>query len=176
LPEIIFLFFSGPGNVHKDVDFLLEAFTGLNAHLYICQRINPDFFKIYRSELMDALNIHLIGEIPMRNRQFYELVDRCAFIISPSCAEGQPGGVVECMHQGLIPVMSKEPNIDAGDYGILFKECFVEEIRDTVKGLSGRSLEWCAEMSKKTRRVSTSEFSASSFLRNIRDIIHRQVA
>ncbi|MCX5641810.1 MAG: glycosyltransferase [Candidatus Omnitrophica bacterium] len=171
-----FLFFSGPGNVHKGLDLLLEAFIGLGAHLYICQRINPDFLKIYRNELTVAPNIHLVGVIPMRSRQFYELVDRCAFIINPSCAEGQPGGVVECMHQGLIPVVSRETNIDTGDYGITFQDCSVGEIVETVRDLSGRSPEWCAEMSRKTRRVAVSEFSASLFLRNIKDIIRSRVA
>ncbi len=171
-----FLFFSGPGNVHKGLDLLLEVFPGLDAHLYICQRINPKFFKIYRNELTTAPSTRLIGEIPMRSRQFYEFVDRCAFIISPSCAEGQPGGVVECMHQGLIPVVSKETNIDTGDYGITLKDCSIEEIAETVRGLSGSPPEWCAEMSRKTRRIAASEFSAGLFLRNIRDIIQHQAA
>jgi len=40
-----FLFFSGSGNVHKGLDLLLEAFSQLPAHLYICQYISPDFPK-----------------------------------------------------------------------------------------------------------------------------------
>lgn len=171
-----FLFFSGPGNVHKGLDLLLEAFTGLDAHLYICQRINPHFFEIYRNELTADPNIHLVGEIPMRSRQFYELVDRCAFIISPSCAEGQPGGVVECMHQGLIPVVSKETNIDTGDYGITLKDCSIEKIIETVRDLSGRSPGWCLEASRKTRGMATSEFSASVFLKNMKGLIQCCIA
>ena len=32
-----FLFFAGPGNIHKGLDLLIEAFTDLAEHLYICQ-------------------------------------------------------------------------------------------------------------------------------------------
>lgn len=170
-----FLFFSGPGNVHKGLDLLLEVFPGLDAHLYICQCINPVFHRIYRRELESTANVHLVGEVPFRSSQFYELAERCAFVINPSCAEGQPGGVVECMHQGLIPVVSKESNIETSDYGFVLETCSIPEIAKAIRDLSGSPPERCAEISRKIRMVTMEKFSATFFVQNLKKIIQEAV-
>ena len=171
-----FLFFAGSGNVHKGLDLLLEAFVRLSAQLYICQRIEPDFGELYHHELVDCGNIHLVGPIPMRSQRFYELVDRCNYVIHPSCAEGQPGAVVECMHQGLIPVLSRQSNIDTDDFGVTLGACPIEEITQTVAELCHKPPEWCAEKSRHTRRVALQEYSETAFLQNFKSGIEWALA
>jgi len=163
-----FLFFSGGGNVHKGLDLLLEAFVQVEAHLYICQHIEPGFHDIYRHELEDFPNIHSIGPVPLRSPKFYELVDTCNFVILPSCAEGQPGSVVDCMHQGLIPVVSRESNIETSDYGVTLANCSIDEIIRVVSDLSQRPPEWCEQMSRRTRKIALADFSEVAFLRNMK--------
>lgn len=166
-----FLFFASGGNVHKGLDLLLEAFVHMNAHLYICQEINPKFYEIYKHELEDYQNIHLVGYVPMRSLQFYELVDKCAFVIYPSCAEGQPGSVVECMHQGLIPIVSRESNIDTKNFGITLSVSSIDEIIKVVRDVSQRPPKWVKEMSRRTREVAIREYSVDAFLRNMKNAI-----
>ena len=166
-----FLFFSGSGNVHKGLDLLLEAFVQMDAHLYICQGIRPDFYEVYRHELKDFPNIHLIGITPLRSQLFYGLMDICNFVIHPTCAEGQPGSVIECMHHGLIPIVSREAHIDTDNYGITLNNCSIDEIVSVVRDLSQRSPEWCEEMSRRTRKAAVTEFSETVFLRNLRNAI-----
>ncbi|OGF61544.1 MAG: hypothetical protein A2Y62_01830 [Candidatus Fischerbacteria bacterium RBG_13_37_8] len=166
-----FLFFSGPGNVHKGLDLLLEVFVRASANLYICQNIRSDFFKVYKNELENYNNIHVIGSIPLRSSIFYQLIDKCAFIIHPSCAEGQPGSVVECMHQGLIPVVSQESNIDTEDFGITLKSCSIKEIIDVVEDLSHQSVAWCEMKSRLTRIAALKKFSEEIFLLNMKNAI-----
>lgn len=166
-----FLFFSGGGNVHKGLDILLEAFVQADAHLYICQDINPDFYKAYKHELKNFPNVHLIEWVAMRSPQFYEIVDKCGFLIYPSCADGSPGAVVECMHQGLIPVLSRETGIGTGDYGITLDTCSIDEIVKLVRDLSRRPPRWCEQMSQGTRKVAVTEFSKTAFLGNMKNAI-----
>lgn len=171
-----FLFFSGPGNVHKGLDLLLEAFARLEAHLHVCQEIEPEFHKAFRRELDELGNIHRIGLVPARSAEFHRLAARCAWTILPSCAEGQPGGVVECMQFGLVPVVSRECNITTRDFGITLSDSSVAEIERTVKDLAQRPPEWCAKMSRRTRRAAAREFSADAFLQNMKSAIGRIVA
>lgn len=171
-----FLFFSGGGNVHKGLDLLLEAFVGVDAHLYICQDIRPDFFEVYRHELEDYPNIHLVRWIVMRSPKFYELVNKCAYVILPSCSEGCAGSVVECMHHGLIPVVSREATIETGNYGVTLRTCSIEEIIEVVQDLSKHPAGWCEEMSRRTREVAVREYSVDAFLRNMRGAIQYVIA
>ena len=89
-----FLFFSGRGNVLKGLDLLLEAFTGIDLHLHVCQHLERDFFRTYWWELNKCPNIHIHGFVRMRSTEFLALAMRCNWVISPTCAEGQPGAVL----------------------------------------------------------------------------------
>jgi len=80
------------------------------------------------------------------------------------------------MHQGLIPVVSQESNIDTSDFGITLDTCSIEEIAEVVRDLSQRSPEWCQEMSRRTREVALKEYSVDSFLRNMREAIEYVLA
>ena len=142
-----FLFFNGPGNVHKGLDLLLEAFSGLKQHLYVRQAIEPEFFKVYEKELTGRPNIHLLPFLKKPSHEFSSLMGSCAFVISPTCAEGQPGSVIECMAHGLIPVLSREANIDTKEFGITLSENSVEEITSVVRALSDKDDPWFREKS-----------------------------
>jgi len=166
-----FLFFAGGGNVHKGLDLLLEVFPMVDAHLWVCQRVRPNFFEVYRREFESCKNIHLLGRIAMRGQLFYKLVDKCAYIILPSCSEGCAGSVVECMHHGLIPVVSLESTVETGNYGVAFNTCSIEEIKEVVQDLSHRPPEWCKEVSMRTMQAALTQFSEENFLRNMKNAI-----
>jgi glycosyltransferase involved in cell wall biosynthesis len=171
-----FLFFAGGGNVRKGLDLLLEAFSGARAQLYICQPIESDFRDDYRHELEDLANIHVMGWVPTRTPTFYDLMDRCNFAIFPSCAEGQPGSVVECMHQGLIPVVSRESNIDTDDCGITLSRCSVEEIERVVQELIEYPPEECERMSRLARKAAVAKHSEEAFARGFEEALRRVTA
>ena len=46
-------------------------------------------------------NIHPVGWVTVNGSEYNELVRKCAFVILPSCSEGQSGSVVQCMYSGL---------------------------------------------------------------------------
>ncbi|BDI30361.1 hypothetical protein CCAX7_24120 [Capsulimonas corticalis] len=162
-----FFFFSSVGNVHKGLDLLLEAFTGLDAHLYVWQGASPEFHELYRKELETLPNIHWLGAGPTRSPKFYEMVDQCGYVIHASCAEGQPGSVLDAMHQGLVPVLSRENNLDVGDYGVMLEDCSVAHIAEIVQSLSERSAEWLETQSRRTREIALRDYSEEAFQRNI---------
>lgn len=166
-----FFFFAGSGNVHKGLDLLLEAFKDSPAHLWITQVIHPDFGAAYQRELQECPNIHLVGPLAMRRAAYYELADRCAYAIFPSCAEGQPGSVVECMHHGLIPVVSAESHLDTDGFGITLADCRIETIRATVEDLARRPAEWRQEMFRAARREALREHSEVMFVDRVRQVI-----
>jgi len=136
--ELGFLFMAGPGNLHKGLDIVLDAWAKLpkNLHLHIITYLDDDFVDYYRKQLYDTSNIHTHGYIMQRSEQFYEIINQCQFSILLSCSEGSPGSVIESMHQGLIPVVSRQSHIDIDDNGYILKKNTVEELENIIQALS----------------------------------------
>ena len=171
-----FLFFNGRGNVHKGLDLLLEAFTTqTEQHLYVRQNIESDFFKAYEKELTEYSNIHIVPYLEKPSKEFFSLMDTCNFVISPTCAEGQPGSIIECMAHGLIPILSKEANIDTKDFGITLTENSVNEIIQTIKIVSEKPTEWHKSMSNLTINEIQNNYLPEHFLKNMNTAIHEIV-
>ena len=166
-----FLFFSGFGNIHKGLDLLLEAFSEINLHLHICQRIEPEFMNIYQNELTKHKNIHLHGYLEMRSLNFLDLASKCNWVILPTCAEGQPGSVLECMAHGLIPILSDYANIDLHDWGIRIPELSVDCIRSLVLRYSNMEINECNIRSNKVLEVIKSNYSVENFRKSFKNAI-----
>jgi glycosyltransferase involved in cell wall biosynthesis len=166
-----FLFYSGPGNVHKGLDLLLEAFSGQEQHLWISTRLDARFAHLYRGELNELANIHLLGWVQPRSRGFYQMMHRCAFCILPSCSEGQSQSVIEAMNQGLIPLVSRQAGLDVRDSGVILEPVSVESIRALVQSASAWTPERCAEMSARARHTALTVYSQEAFLRNFQSAL-----
>jgi len=158
-----FLFFSGGGNIHKGLDLLLEAFASTNLHLHICQSIDKEFGDVYRYELTQCPNIHLHGLLPMRSQKFEELTRRCSWTISATCAEGQPGAVLECMAYGIIPILPNEANIDLEDFGILLPDCNVETIRSVIQNTANYSIDECIKRATLAKEATMHTYTPDNF-------------
>jgi glycosyltransferase involved in cell wall biosynthesis len=161
-----FLYFAGGGCVHKGLDLLLEAFTGLEQHLWISAIVEDGFGKLYKNELFNQPNIHPIGWTQLYSEPFYEIMEHCNFIILPSCSEGMAGSVVEGMNQGLIPIVSRASGLDVDSFGTYLETCTISEIRYTIQLLSALSPNECTKRSKIARQVACEDFSENAFLRN----------
>ena len=142
-----FLWLGGYGFVHKGLDLVLEAFADMpDYHLTICGRIDDekDFQRAFYELLYETPNIHTEGWIDIESRKFLEISHRCIALIYPSCSEGQCGGVVSCMHAGLIPIISYQSGVDVHEsFGLILKECSVDEIKSSIRkvsSFSGREL------------------------------------
>lgn len=136
--NIGFLFMAGPGNLHKGLDIILDAWAKLpkNLHLHIITYLDDDFVDYYRNQLYDSLNIHTHGYVMQRSEHYYDIIKDCQFSVLLSCSEGSPGSVIESMHQGLIPIISRESHVNIDNHGYVLKKNTVEELRDLILSLS----------------------------------------
>jgi glycosyltransferase involved in cell wall biosynthesis len=168
-----FLFFSGGGNVHKGLDLLIEAFSEIPLHLHICQHMQEEFFNLYRRELTQFPNIHVHGFIRMRSQAFWTLINRCNWVVSASCAEGQAGAIIECMAYGLIPILSDSNNIDLEGWGIRLKECNVEGIRSTAIRASSMAVKECRLRSEAVIKATNQGYSIENFRVNFKRAVEK---
>jgi glycosyltransferase involved in cell wall biosynthesis len=166
-----FLFFAGPGNIHKGLDLLLETFLHTDLHLHICQIIAPEFMRIFENELTQSENIHLHQYVPMRSKEFFDLTNKCNWVISASCAEGQPGAVLECMAYGLIPILSDANNIDLEDFGVILPVGSIEVMKNVVTACSKMDIQECKSRSIQTVNSIQKKFLAEHFLLNFKEAV-----
>ena len=166
-----FLFFAGAGNLHKGLDLVIEAFVSTpDLDLYIVTVREEKILKLLSRELKYP-NINILNEVNMRTKEFYDSMDKCAFVILPSCSEGQAGSVVEAMNQGLIPVVSKETFLDTGDFGETLKNNSIECIKNTVERLSSLDADEVKKLSYKSRAAAVKDHSPEKFRKDLKKAI-----
>ena len=132
-----FLWLGSDGFVHKGLDLVLEVFAARpNLQLTVCGPIQrePMFERAYFRELYQTSNIRTVGWVNMGSREFVDIANSCVALVYPSCAEGQSGAVVSCLHAGLLPIVSAQSGVDVReDFGLLLRECSLAEIGAAVE-------------------------------------------
>jgi hypothetical protein len=174
-----FLWLGSRGLAHKGLGLTLEAFRAMpDRHLTVCGPIDgePRFVEAYRKELTATPNITAHGWIDVPSADFAELTRRTCAIVFPSCAEAQPGAVINCMHAGLIPIVSRECGFDFGpETGLVLKDDSVETIMNAVRSLSERSSEELATMSRNALSFVRERHSEDNHASVLMDAISRIV-
>lgn len=171
-----FLWFGSEGLVHKGLDLALEAFAEMpDYHLYVCGPIqqDKDFEKTYFKELYQTPNIHTMGWVDVSSNDFVEIARNCLALIYPSCSEGQSGAVVTCLQIGLIPLLSYESGVDVEDFGILLKNCSIDEIQLAVQKISGLPAKELKTMSRKAWEFARANYTREKYSKNYRVVIER---
>lgn len=126
-----FLWFGGSGAILKGLDLVLEAFAELPEYtLHIVGPvIHEEKFKRTYARELSLPNIRLYprpqiskgGKIMVGSQPFTEITNACASIVYPSASEGTSGAVIQAMHAGLIPLITKETGIEEGAPGIVIE-------------------------------------------------------
>ena len=170
-----FLWLGSEGLVHKGLDLVLEAFKEMpDYNLTVCGPIKDekDFESLYIEELYHTPNINTIGWIDVTSDTFNEIRQTCLGLIYPSCSEGGGGCVVQCMHAGMIPVISNQSSVDVTeDYGVILKECSIGEIKSSVQNLSALSSQTLKEMSKNAWNIARNTYTKENFAKKYGEAI-----
>jgi len=164
-----YFWFGNGGLIHKGLDLVLEAFLEMpDYHLTICGPIKfeKDFESEYYDELYHTSNITTQTNdwIDVRSRKFMEILINCVGLIYPSCSEGQSGSVIQCMHGGLIPLISYQCGIDVNGFGVVLKDNSIDAICDEMYNLSCLRCEQLREMSKKSWECARINYGKKAFI------------
>ena len=174
-----FMWFGSSGLVHKGLDLVLETFSEMPDHrLFVCGPIGEEraFEKAYHKALYETPNIETVGWVDVAGRRFAELAESCCAIIYPSCSEGGGGCVIQCMHAGLIPVVSRQASVDVDEgFGIVMERLSVGEIEAAVRRLSALPAGELRRMSRGAWRFArekhTREHFAAAFRKTVLKIM-----
>jgi glycosyltransferase involved in cell wall biosynthesis len=161
-----YLCFGGDSPIVRGLDLLLEIFPKHpDLHLHVCGgfRTDPDFCATYREALDETPNVHAVGYVPIDDPRFYDLIRRCAWMIYPTASEGQSGSVVQCMHAGIIPIVTREAGLDVQDFGFVLADDSLAEIERTIRRLAATPEAECLDRTRRTRTAAERDFSEGAF-------------
>jgi glycosyltransferase involved in cell wall biosynthesis len=175
-----FLWFASRGMVHKGLDLVLEAFSGLPEYrLSIIGPVEdePAFVKLYRDELYHRPNIKLIGWLAKEDQGFKQVLDQSVGHVFTSCSESGAASVLETMGAGLIPIVNYESSVDVDDFGLLLKSASIEDIREGVRTIATMP---AVELKRRARKAwqkvqstYTREHFADSYMALMKTILSR---
>ncbi len=169
-----FLWFASWGMVHKGLDLVLEAFAEMPDYsLTVCGPVTKekDFVQAFYTELYELPNIRLYGWVDVSSDEFIDLLNNCIALVYPSCSEGQAGSVINCLHAGLIPIMSYESGVDAEDFGVILKDCSLEEIKEKVYEISNLPTSELKQRSRKAWEFARENFSREKFIADYKQFV-----
>lgn len=104
-----FLFLCGSKLLKKGFHFLLQtAILRKDLNFYI---VVPDMDarieEFYKDILYNSANVFFYKGIRMDSEEMKYIIESCSYSVAPSYADGFPGGTIEPMSAGLIPIVSK---------------------------------------------------------------------
>lgn len=138
-----FLWLGGGGALHKGLDLLIDAFKKTPQYtLHICGNIQSesDFYAHYYNDLKGNIINH--GFIDIQSSEFANILKATSFVIFPSCSEGNCPSVITCMaNGGLIPIVTKNADINIEDYGIEIENFSVDLVLKAINKSQTLSLD-----------------------------------
>ena len=172
------LFLASDGQVHKGLDLLLEIFSEKKFpyNLYICSNFKKekDFCEVYKKELYESPNIFPVGFCDIKNEEFKLIIEKCQFIIMPSCSEGIAGSVLTGMSAGLIPIVSRECGFDDSDV-INLEDCSIECIRYKILEYGNKNTEFLKSESERIKKIVENKYSIQEFKKSFSNALESVV-
>jgi glycosyltransferase involved in cell wall biosynthesis len=171
-----FLWFGGSALVLKGLDLVLDAFAQMpEYHLTICGPVSNDkeFEQAFYKELYETPNIHTYGWIDVSSPDFIEVTNNCLGLVYPSVSEGQSGAVISCLQAGLIPILSYESGVDVHDFGMIFDNLSLEEIKAKVISISNSPEEKLKLMSRQAWEYARANHTKEKFAQAYRNAVEQ---
>lgn len=174
-----FIWIGSEGFVHKGLDLALETFRDLpelQLDVFGPLTKDPAFVTAFAQELHRTPNITTHGWVDVTSRTFQEVAARSIGIVYPSCAEGQAGSVVNAMHAGLVPIISRQTGIDVTpERGLYVEELTAADLRAAVTDLSERSSDELSRMSRAAWSEARSRYTTERYQETLSSAIREIV-
>ena len=149
-------------------------------HLTVCgpirEEIEKDFEKAFYKELYQTSNIRTLGWVDIGRPEFTQIADGCVGLIYPSCSEGQSGGVVTCMHAGLVPIISYESGVDVDEFGFMLQDCSVDNIKNSIRMVASLSAQELKERARQAWEFARANHTREKFAEEYRKLVDRIIS
>jgi glycosyltransferase involved in cell wall biosynthesis len=176
-----FLWFGGGGALLKGLDLVIEAFAQaphLSLSIVGPAAYENEFSRAYKKELASPNiqryprpKIDSNGNISTDGVPLIEIMNKCVGIIYPSASEGTSGAVIQAMHAGLIPIVTKESGINEHAPAVICDKPTVESVRELADRIAHMSPEDLQKESHKSWTYARAHHTQQTFGDSYADFI-----
>ncbi|MBB2150970.1 glycosyltransferase [Pedobacter gandavensis] len=168
-----FLFLSGGRQITKGLHLLMEvARTRKDLKFYVVvPSIDADLRDHYLDLLEEGSNVRLFERLRMDSEQIKDILAACSYSIAPSYVDGLPGGTIEPMSAGLIPIVSKHCGFASEKFIFEMEDLSAVALENTInRVLELKDLEF-AELSRQVKKYAIDNFSPSCVKQELMGIL-----
>lgn len=164
-----FLWFGGKGAIHKGLDLLIDVFSNReDIILHIC---GLDKKEKRRLKIKQKKNIKIYGTISIYSDTFLELVNKCNFIILPSCSEAHSTGILTGMMHSLIPIVMENSGFSRLDNKCIFLKSFkIDYLNSKLSEISNYNNSYLKKMEIEVYEFSRNKFNIKSYSYKLKEI------
>jgi len=152
------------------LDLLLDVFSHReDIVLHICglEKMDRKLLKMSKRE-----NIVDEGLIFIKSETFLQLVDKCSFIILPSCSEACSTSITTGMLHGLIPVVMKDAGFTRlGNNAIFLEDFKIDYLEEKINELSNSDSDSLSSFSRQVYTFARQNFTIQDFENRFKTII-----
>ncbi len=168
-----FLFLSGTGLLNKGLPILIEvAKIRKDLNFYIVMRsISEELENYYRAELYESPNIFTYKNVRMDSLQMKDIVEKCSYSVAPSYIDGFPGGTIEPMSAGLIPIVSQYCGFASEEFIFEMDEVTPSSLNATIDRVLELDDDTYTRYSRAVKQYAISNFSSLSVKSDLLEIL-----
>jgi glycosyltransferase involved in cell wall biosynthesis len=166
-----FLWLGSSGAIHKGLDILIDVFKKRDDITLTIGGLLQQEKKILN--FSNRSNIFDHGHIDIKTDTFLNIVQKCSYIILPSCSEGFSTSISTGMLHGLIPIVMNDTGFNKLSTNAIFLNDYsIEYIDNKLTELSNAIPEDLNSFSKNVYNFAQNNFTSRAFETNFRKIIN----
>lgn len=172
-----FLFLSGGRLLSKGLPLVLELARkrkDLNFYLVVLH-LDDALAEYYKEILAEGGNVFLFKSVKMDSPQMKEIIEVCSYTLAPSYTDGLPGGTIEPMSAGLVPIVSKYCGFGKEDFIFELEELSVEGLNLAIDEAINLDDVTYFEYSKQARSYIASGFTKAAVQKQFTQILKAEL-
>lgn len=168
-----FLFLSGGRQLTKGLHLLMEVAKvrkELNFYVVV-PHINNELLIYYKDEFAEGSNVFLFKDLRMDSEEMKNIIETCSYSIAPSYIDGLPGGTIEPMSAGLVPIVSKYCGFDEAPFIFELEELKTGSLNDTINEVLSLNDNTYFELSNTVKSYAIENFSKTKVKESLLNIL-----
>ncbi|QNK61058.1 hypothetical protein H7F33_10720 [Pedobacter sp. PAMC26386] len=172
-----FLFLCGGRQITKGLTLLLEtAKLRKDLNFYLVIPSISGILEDYYGEVLDRDNVYLFKNIGMNSDEMIQIINKCSYSVAPSYTDGMPGGTIEPMSAGLIPIVSKFCGFDKEEFIFVMEDLSVQGLNDTINRVLKMTDDTYFCYSNAVKNYAIKEFSSSEVKKELIRILEVEIS